>query len=931
MQFSDLNFDSSILYSIHSRYDEKLDRLTKEEKIELGKQLSEAGNREVARLVKPVFSNMSMEQGENYFIDLAEKYIEFCKKAKVVEKSEITQKIDQMTPSQEVKGKNFHEINLPEAKDKGNALQSLNSLFHLYEIPQGVKGISQDALESINLSCKQKKEFLADYFPIEKEVEILAQATKFPVMEAALKLIQESLETWDDFVLNDHPFALSTLKQKLKKQLKNLEVLSDIISTVAAEPENARAFMAFLPEMMFNQNDKENPINGEMDLTKSQFKAHFMAKFKREIDLMKAEMPVPLTPDQLKAMRGKSPITSEVIQLQAQLLHAIKEGKSWAASQNSLKQYTVSANTVYKLRRLTTTGKHSAFEGKAGKASAFLKVGKRGEKDVGIMEKIIWDIAVIMGLEQQFVPTALADVRPAGLFMGGKQKAMQWNEKGELKAVAEARPPIRGGIQVAQKGELLHYYMKNPGIKTALLAKSEIIKGTIASAAFGMFDAHEGNIFVTKEGKIKFFDNTRSLPNSNGFLSWEQGFLLPSYRCALLQLPEAHEDLTDAEIKQLKMDFEEYNRKMSQLKVYLNQPQVKKQLKKLPPGWLDMEIALPAMEERIMRMESALNSGKVKNMLQLVEASNPDYRFAFALSYLNDLLNNKQTDTSPYESVHRLTHGMVGYPPYGEILDNLGNSGYDVASIKNLCSDSSLSMEELIDKIRVCRKETEQAFATMDPVELNKRYQEMKVVKAGLFKNAAVDLKDCARDLCQNFVRKQNLETFRRLGMGVMAFNGPFSDAILEAKKFHDDQLLLRQGDKTFVIYQTFCGYRIKDIDLHFAPGKIQVDGKTIKINDFIESLKSVTNPPTFSELPVLSSECIEQFMSDGQEKFILSKIESPPALVLSRPGQAEQKFPAGNAVGKFLVVDHDLNINKECTLAEIIDLYEKTGKGPDI
>ncbi|MBA2369851.1 MAG: hypothetical protein H0V82_12670 [Candidatus Protochlamydia sp.] len=503
-------------------------------------------------------------------------------------------------------------------------------------------------------------------------------------------------------------------------------------------------------------------------------------------------------------LNKKIPITRNAIQSQAQLQNAIREAKGWAAGQPPLVKQGTSANDVFRMKNASTSGKFAAFETKADEASAFFKVGTGGEKAAGTMEKLMWDIAVIMGLEDQFVATGEAEIRDSSQLV------------------------LQGGIQIAQKGNLLWEY-------DGKLSKQEMTNGILASVVFGMFDAHSSNIFITEEGKIKFFDNTRSMPNSNGFINRGEN-LVSSYRCALLDRREAHVTLTNKEIEQLKIDVAAYKEKIGKLKEYFNTPQGQNQLKKLPPGWMDMEASLAAMEERVGNMQGALSVGKIQNLQQLVETSNPAYRFTFALLYLKNLQTGETPVTLPVSKVLQECHGQVGYDHSDDVLSNLALVGYDMNQIKNWCDDLSMPMDKLMDKVQSKYKAHKNEMP--DGVEWNKRIMAAEIIKNEMFENAAMDLKDWDRNSCEKSVIGFNqLKFLSSYGITKITLKKPatLNDAIETMKKNIVEARLVMHEGKATLIYNSSSGYQTKEIDLRAKPGYVKVEDKLMKIEDFIK------------------------------------------------------------------------------------------------
>ncbi len=216
------------------------------------------------------------------------------------------------------------------------------------------------------------------------------------------------------------------------------------------------------------------------------------------------------------------------------------------------------------------------------------------------MEKIMYDLAGIVGMGDMFAPT-LAD------------------EKGSIQA------PISGM-------SLLEFFAKfdqdalPEGQKTPEMPA--LIDATLATTVFGMFDAHANNIFVTQDGNLKFFDNTRSMPHSNNFVI-NRGAVFPSYRSGTFLHPYSFRKLRDNDVEKIKEKISEIKAKVPEIEKYLNESSVQNQL---PIGWFDAKLSLAAMRERIENMEKALESQDV-HLYDLIFAANPDYKFQLLLHF----------------------------------------------------------------------------------------------------------------------------------------------------------------------------------------------------------------------------------------------------------------------------------------------------------
>ncbi len=385
----------------------------------------------------------------------------------------------------------------------------------------------------------------------------------------------------------------------------------------------------------------------------------------------------------LKARRENDPVTKKAIEGEAELFRAAREGKEWA-SKNLLFPQGGSLNSVYKLND-----------------SAFFKVGAGNEQAAGKMEKLMWDIAVLLNFEEFFVPTGEAEIGP-----------------------------LRGGIQVAQKGCLL-YDMQNK------LSKAEVVKGIFISIVMGMSDAHEKNIFVTNEGKIKFFDNTRSLPNGNGYIDFGGGTICSAYRCALLDQLESSLPLDSIEIKNLRKDVAVAQKNLSKLWAFLNTPQTKAMLSKLPPGWMDVKGSFEAMRERVDLLDEALKKGKIKTAQDMVEQACPGYKFACAVSRLHLSLIG-----------HIITSGIHSYVggSMPEMLDKLIALGVDLKLVKRWCDNPALSLAELDCKLK--------SIDLDDLMQLAPNQEKLVKVKEDLLKSAVVNYKDLPRAACEKLTSR---------------------------------------------------------------------------------------------------------------------------------------------------------------------------------
>lgn len=593
--------------------------------------------------------------------------------------------------------------------------------------------------------------------PVEKKKVILAQAAKFPIMQEALHEIGEN------------PDAKSSMK---------LAILSDFLSDAVKDEDDETALA------QLTQRDVEGK------------------EIKAAIAAIKEE-----SKRDLKALREKrknAPVSKKAIELQAELHRAIREGKEWSKGQITLNKVVGSANKVYKL-----------FKEHEPAIAAFFKVGAGNEEGSGKMEKLIWDMAVILGVEARFAPTGETELRTKKELLGGQEEAMQWDE-GDLMKLSAAREALRGGIQPAQEGKTLK------GLQGNAVSTCEVAEGVLVSLIFGMFDLHSNNIMITKQYEIRFFDNTRSMPNCNGFLNDGAG-IIPSYRCALLDLPQSQRVLNNNEIEILQNEVASVKGKMGKLREFLNIPQTKAMLEKLPPGWMDMTASLDAMELRVAALEAALQNGKVKTAADLVEQCNPDYKFAFALT----TLTRRIFDPANFDPDN--LHNYVGYEAINDYCLNLISNGYDLSEIKQWCDD--LSLNDLVQKVVSC-----DLAALRDPSPSHEKVERNQEIMDGIVKTAVMDLKDVQKKSCINIVLQFNLEALGN-ERNIKMVNEPFAGAYLKFEQMKEGAVIFYDQDEYKIIYKTPGDYAVEKIDLSAIPGKIKIGGKAAVIKDLINNL----------------------------------------------------------------------------------------------
>jgi hypothetical protein len=230
--------------------------------------------------------------------------------------------------------------------------------------------------------------------------------------------------------------------------------------------------------------------------------------------------------------------------------------------------------------------------------------------------------------------------------------------------------------------------------------RASLVDATAASIVFGMWDAHGENIWVALDGKLKFFNNSYSLPNSNGYLYHNQKFRA-AFRSSLFEIKGTYAPLTAAERKHLKAKVYALLEMKPGIDLFFDSLTMQRALAALPPGWLDLDGALSALFERLLRMAKALASPQVKSLRDLVVASIPNYRFALLISTACVLVQKHQSykDDPNYHnylakinspaameelqcSIH--IHRLIGYKCELEQIEKLLRLGVDVSYLHQL-------------------------------------------------------------------------------------------------------------------------------------------------------------------------------------------------------------------------------------------------------
>lgn len=371
----------------------------------------------------------------------------------------------------------------------------------------------------------------------------------------------------------------------------------------------------------------------------------------------------------LKKQREDCPVTKKAIELQAQLMSAKREGRyfAWGKTPEEFKNMVNWVN---------------AIQSSSGNEVAFAKVGPIGhENQAGIIEKLMWDIALIMGLEEVFVPTGLVYLSTESC-------------------------PDQGffaGIQPAQSGIELNDYLSDG----RSIEKNNFLIASLATLLFGMFDAHSHNIIIDGEGKIHFFDNSRNLPHSNNFIERKWGsiywvsrsiYWVSPYRSALLMFPESYKPLAKESMTEITNWVKKWSSRLPMLEKYLNSKTVKASLSKLPAHWFDVHTVLFRMKERLLSLQKCMQTDSQQTIMDIVNKVFPKYRLAYALA-LADALIDDIYDFSDFEYACRQVHNDVGFKSVNGLARFIADEGYSVENIRSIAMDPNLTWTQMCQEI----------------------------------------------------------------------------------------------------------------------------------------------------------------------------------------------------------------------------------------
>lgn len=553
--------------------------------------------------------------------------------------------------------------------------RALQSALHLDLIPE-------DKILHPNIKevYQEKRAFMSEQVELSKISQILRQISRYPAMRQVLNKIVLMYEQWDEFCSN--PEKVSKIQDNLKVLHKNLQIISDVLFNLkSSEQESLDQVLMQLDPKFFDKYIKNLKTMDESAVNE------LKEALRQEWEMFKKETPAPLSPKELKDKSEKAPVSPRSKRMQAGLFESSRLGTTWASKQSSLTESMGSSNLVFQLK-----------DPKASREpTAFYKEGEGGEQATGIMEELMWQIAVKLGLESMFTPTKVARLRTKSNVSSPKTERIFSSETGDFiqkRGLSELR---QGGIQPAIKGKPLE--------SDHQISQEQVILGTLCVLIFGMSDAHADNILVDDNNNLHFFDNTRNMTHSNGVILYKHE-LVSALKSGLFVLEGTYKTFSKEERDFIQSQIKNVQMRVGLLEQYLKSSLVTKQLSNLPKGWFNVEEVLDAFKERIKNLDNAIRNPKVMNLRELIFETIPDLKF---LGLLGVFMRSKEDPSMSFHECEVESLRMMGFFTLPELLKYAIAEGMDPQMFKEV-SQSDLTFKEQLEAINTevgkkCSKE----------------------------------------------------------------------------------------------------------------------------------------------------------------------------------------------------------------------------------
>jgi hypothetical protein len=337
----------------------------------------------------------------------------------------------------------------------------------------------------------------------------------------------------------------------------------------------------------------------------------------------------------------RCPFPREVIKNQAELFEACRLGQAWAKNQEELEPIPgagkrasqtrgpVNINLVYFLNHPNSP--------EEDRPVAVLKRAKESSS----IEKLVYDAALIFGLESAVVPTKFSTFKNKSGSVQTYQNGISWSDFQKIGASNKS-----SNLMNSEQQKIIQS-----------ISMEDFLKAGIATLIFGNRDLHLGNfLLVEKEDgsyKIVIFDNGECFFPSNTILLDRKGKCHLPLRNSLLIFPQADYPIQGDLKKRFQSFIRSYESKFKQFIQYLDSPTGKDTLRGFPKQKLNSE-QIRAFKVRLERLITMVNIPDNFTYRDLVYSLFPLYELFLQLTMI----------THPdYPEI------FVGYHPAEELCD----------------------------------------------------------------------------------------------------------------------------------------------------------------------------------------------------------------------------------------------------------------------
>ncbi|MDP1834821.1 MAG: hypothetical protein Q8K75_02725 [Chlamydiales bacterium] len=565
------------------------------------------------------------------------------------------------------------------------------------------------------------------------------QQKQCPLIKDCLQYLRDAYE------LREDPTFTPQIAVHVEVLHSNLKKISEIIAGFENQPE----LLQGLTLLDFSKEYRvtlEEHLLGKQALTDAG-----VVEFKQAIEEIASRRSQAAEASSVQDIPPRRRITESALANQAKLQQVKRDGRAWLLKQeNEVAALGTSVNIVKKVYD------------NSGKLIGYYKIGAKEESAASAMEHFMYDAAVVMGMERRFVPTGrigMITKQDVSNSSDGKEVGII-DDQGDFHTITLEthvfdRP--MGSIQVAHEGQTLHQLLADQKD----LSKEETIIGVTTQIGMGMFDAHGSNVLVDAGGRISFFDNSRSLPQTNRPMAWAGKVILP-FRSGFLRSDRVYEPLTEEDRRLLRNEAALWKERVGELRDFVDLSSSKARLESLPVGWWNSKNVLAAMSERVEGMERAVSDPNVRNLRDFTFACYPDLKFYGVLRVailLEDKLMTDSIDPAVLAEKQKDSYGLARLDvPIDNIIDGAKKLGLDVAQVREWCQDSSLSFEQVMDKVAIA--------ANLQVGQEEKGYRR-RMADSFLFKvkaDAVVELKDVRRADCLQIQYEKAIELLQNNG-----------------------------------------------------------------------------------------------------------------------------------------------------------------------